>query len=142
MPAAERDEEQQLAEARPRVERTVHRYVERGRYLFNPDPVTVEHVIAGLVRNLVRHGRAYCPCREVAGDLAQDRKNICPCPQHHADIARDGVCECGIFVSKQYAKAHPTAPAKAHPTAPAEAHPTAPAQAHPTAPNPHTQKEA
>ena len=118
MPAAERDEEQQLAEARRRVERTVHRCVERGRYVLNPDPVTVEHVMAGLVRNLVRHGRAYCPCREVAGDPAQDRKNICPCPRHHADIARDGFCECGIFVSEQYAKAHPSAP------------------------NPHTEKEA
>ena len=126
MPTAERDEEQQLAEARRRVEHVIDRCVERGRYVLNPDPVTVEHVMAGLVRNLVRHGRAYCPCREVAGDPAQDRENICPCPQHHADIARDGVCECGIFVSEQYA----------------EAHSKAPAEAHSTAPNPHTEKEA
>jgi len=118
MPADERDAERQLAEARARVERMVNRYVERGRYVFNPDPVTVEHVVAGLTRNLVDHGRAYCPCREVVGDPEQDRKNICPCPQHHADIARDGFCECGIFVSEQYAAAHPPAP------------------------NPHTEKEA
>ena len=118
MPADERDEERQLAEARSRVERMANRYVKRGRYVFNPDPVTVGHVIAGLTRNLVNHGRAYCPCREVAGDPEQDRKNICPCPQHHADIARDGFCECGIFVSEQYAAAHSTAPATAHPPAP------------------------
>ena len=134
MPADERDEERQIAEARPRVERVVRRYVERGRYVLNPDRVTVEHVMTGLVRNLVRHGRAYCPCREVAGDPAQDRKNICPCPQHPADIARDGFCECGIFVSEQYAKAHSSAPSKAHSTAPSKAHSTAP--------NPHTDKEA
>jgi ferredoxin-thioredoxin reductase catalytic chain len=126
MSADERDEEQQVAEARRRIQRMVNRYVERGRYAFNPDPVTVEHVMAGLARNLLRHGRAYCPCREVAGDPAQNRKNICPCPQHHGDIARDGVCECGIFVSEHYAKAHSTAPAKAHSTAP----------------NLHTEKEA
>ena len=114
MLADERDEERQLDEARRRVQRMVHRYVARGRYLLNPDPVTVEHVIAGLVRNLLRHGRAYCPCREVTGDPAQDRKNICPCPQHHADIARDGVCECGLFVSEHYAKAQSAAPNPQH----------------------------
>ena len=96
--------------ARERVERTVRRYVERGPYCLNPDGVTVEHVIVGLVRNVVATGRAYCPCREVTRDAAKDRGNICPCPQHHADIARDGFCECGIFVSAQYAAAHETAP--------------------------------
>ena len=93
-------------QARERAERLASRYVERGPYRLNPDPVTVEHVLVGLARNLARHGRPYCPCREVKGDLAEDRTNICPCPQHHADIARDGVCECGIFVSAEYAAAH------------------------------------
>ena len=133
MPVDERNEEQQLAEARRRVEAMARRYAERGRYRLNPDPVTVEHILTGLARNLARHGRAYCPCREVAGDPERDRRNICPCPQHHADIARDGFCECGIFVSEQYALAHPIAPATAHPTAPATAHPPAP--------NPQTEKE-
>ena len=88
-----------------RAKRLACRYVERGPYRLNPDPVTVEHVLVGLARNLVRYGRMYCPCREVTGDPAKDRTNICPCPQHHADIARDGVCECGIFVSAEYAAA-------------------------------------
>ena len=95
--------------ARARVERMVRRYVADGRYQFNPDPVTVEHVIAGLTRNLIEHGRMYCPCREVAGDPDRDRANLCACPQHPADIARDGFCECGIFVSEEYANAHSTA---------------------------------
>ncbi len=90
---------------RARVERMARSYVARGPYRLNPDPVTVEHVLVGLARNLTRHGRAYCPCREVAGDPARDRVNLCPCPQHHADIARDGACECGIFVSAEYAAA-------------------------------------
>ncbi len=92
-------------EARERVERMVHRHVARGRYRLNPDATTVEHVLAGLTRNLIQHGRWYCPCREVTGDRERDRANICPCPQHRADIARDGVCECGIFVSEEYAAA-------------------------------------
>ena len=84
----------------------VHRYVAQGRYALNPDAVAVEHVLAGLTRNLGQHGRWYCPCREVTGDPERDRANICPCPQHHDDIARDGVCECGIFVSHEFAAAH------------------------------------
>jgi len=96
----------EASRARQRVERLVNRYVERGPYRLSPDPVTVEHVIAGLTRNLICTGRPYCPCREVTGEPARDRANICPCPQHHADIAREGVCECGIFVSDEYAAAH------------------------------------
>lgn len=99
MPEEQRDEDQRIGEARARVERMVARYLARGKYLLNPDPVTVEHVKAGLARNLLRHGRCYCPCREVTGDVGRDRKNICPCPQHDADIARDGACECGLFVA-------------------------------------------
>ena len=88
----------QQADARARVKRMVRRYMERGTYRLNPDEATVEHVLVGLARNLVRYGRAYCPCREVTGDPARDRANLCPCPQHHRDIGRDGVCECGIFM--------------------------------------------
>jgi ferredoxin-thioredoxin reductase catalytic chain len=102
------DDQQQ---ARARVEEMVRRYVTRGRYCLNPDPVTVEHVLAGLTRNLLQHGRAYCPCREVSVEPGRDRLNICPCPQHRADIARDGVCECGIFASAEYAAANPAEPA-------------------------------
>lgn len=102
----EQADDEQAGQARERVERMVRRYVSRGRYQMNPDPVTVEHVLAGLTRNLLRHGRPYCPCREVTGDSERDRANICPCPQHPADIARNGACECGIFVSAAYAAAH------------------------------------
>jgi len=108
------DEDAQKRAARERVERMVGRYTARGPYALNPDPVTVEHVLAGLTRNLLRHGRRYCPCREVTGVPEQDRVNICPCPQHHADIARDGACECGIFVSMEYAEVHASAPTSTH----------------------------
>jgi ferredoxin-thioredoxin reductase catalytic chain len=106
MPNKEQSAEQTAEAARERVERMAHRYVARGPYCLNPDPTTVEYVLSGLARNLLQHGRAYCPCREVTGDPERDRPNICPCPQHRADIARDGFCECGIFVSREYAAAH------------------------------------
>ena len=100
--------------AREHVERMVQRYVARGHYQLNPDAATVEHVLVGLTRNLVDYGRCYCPCREVTGDPERDRINLCPCPQHHADIARQGFCECGIFVSQEYAARHSAARTKQH----------------------------
>ena len=110
MEKPEQTEDREVNAARQRVERMVRRYAARGPYLLNPDPVTVEHVLAGLTRNLLRHGRWYCPCREVTGDPQRDPSNVCPCPQHRADIDRDGVCECGLFVSEQYAAAHSSNP--------------------------------
>jgi len=66
-----------------------------------PDEALRRHVLRGLARNLVEHGRAYCPCREVAGDRAVDRVNICPCRTHRDEIARFGECECGLFVAPE-----------------------------------------
>jgi ferredoxin-thioredoxin reductase catalytic chain len=111
MPTNDQPPDQQTNAARQRVERMVRRYLARAPYSPNPEPVTFEHVLAGLTRNLLQHGLWYCPCREVTGDPDRDRANICPCPQHHADIARDGVCECGIFVTPEYAAAHSSDPA-------------------------------
>lgn len=101
-----RPNEENTQLARRRVEQMVSRYVAQGRYELNPDIVTVRHVMVGLARNLLQYGRWYCPCREVHGQPEVDRANICPCPQHHDDIARDGVCECGLFVSADYAATH------------------------------------
>ncbi len=64
-----------------------------------PDDALRRHVLEGLARNLVRHGRAYCPCREVTGDAERDRPNICPCRTHMEEIRATGECECGIFAA-------------------------------------------
>ena len=97
----------ETSKAWERVTGMVQRHLGRGPYRLNPDEVTVRHVLEGLTRNLVNHGRWYCPCREVTGRPEQDRVNICPCPQRHADIARTGACECGLFASEEYAAASP-----------------------------------
>jgi len=83
----------------------MQRYVKVSRYHLNPDEVVVRNVVRGLARNWVRHGRFYCPCREVSGSPGADRKNICPCTTHKQDIARDGACECGLYVSSSYLEA-------------------------------------
>ena len=82
----------------------VRRYAEISDYYAHPDEVVVRNILQGLARNWVSYGRFYCPCREVSGIAEKDRENICPCTTHKEDIARDGVCECGLFVSSTYLK--------------------------------------
>jgi ferredoxin-thioredoxin reductase catalytic chain len=91
-----------LNDARAIVGRRVERYLRRSPYRLFPDAVVVESLVTRLARNLVAHGRQYCPCRKVTGDRGADRPNICPCRTHHDEIARDGHCECRLFVSKEF----------------------------------------
>jgi ferredoxin-thioredoxin reductase catalytic subunit len=85
------------------VSAMVTRYARRSPYVLNPHPDVVEGVLMGLARNRLRYGRFYCPCREVTGDPAEDRINICPCRTHRQDIAQGGSCECGLFMSPEFA---------------------------------------
>ena len=87
---------------RASIEKMVTKYAERSLYSLNPDEVVVENIVAGLVRNKMKYGYAYCPCREVKGIPREDRKNICPCRTHKEEIARQGTCECALFVSEDY----------------------------------------
>ena len=48
-------------EALERARRMSERYVERGPYRFFPDGDTVDSIQRGLAKNLVNHGRLYCP---------------------------------------------------------------------------------
>lgn len=91
-----------LAAAFAKVARRARRYAERGPYRLFPDDVVVRNVLENMTRNLLEHGKAYCPCREVTGEPGIDRANVCPCRSHHEDIARDGYCECRLFVSQEF----------------------------------------
>lgn len=64
----------------------------------NPDPEFRKSVQEGLWENYKRHGRFYCPCRDVEGPPEVNRDILCPCPYATADIAEYGHCFCGIFV--------------------------------------------
>jgi len=48
-------------EALDRAKRMSERYVEKGRYEFFPLPEIVDEVQRGLAKDLVNHGRLYCP---------------------------------------------------------------------------------
>ena len=48
-------------QALTRAKRMSERYVEKGPYEFFPLPEIVEEVQKGLAKNLVEHGRLFCP---------------------------------------------------------------------------------
>ena len=48
-------------EALERAKRMSERYVERGPYQFFPAADMVDSIQQGLAKNLVNHGRLYCP---------------------------------------------------------------------------------
>jgi len=99
-------DDREVEQALAAVARRVRRYAERGPYELFPDEVVVRNVLAKMARNLLEHGKAYCPCREVTGEREVDRANVCPCRSHHEDIARDGYCECRLFVSQEFLRGH------------------------------------
>jgi ferredoxin-thioredoxin reductase catalytic subunit len=84
------------------VLKMVTKYAERGPFFLNPDEVVVRNIISGLAKNKMEYGYAYCPCRQVEGSPEKDKENICPCRMHKEEIARQGICECGLFVSQAY----------------------------------------
>ena len=48
-------------EARERARRMSQKYADRGPYEFFPLSEIVEEVQQGLAKNLVKHGRLFCP---------------------------------------------------------------------------------
>jgi len=55
------DKKISFEEAIERAKRMSERYVERGPYRFFPQQEIVEEVQRGLAKNLVEHGRLFCP---------------------------------------------------------------------------------
>lgn len=80
-----------------RVTRMARRHAERNGFVLQPDPAQLAYVLEGLAENWLKHGKPYCPCREVTGDPGKDQCNICPCRTHREEVERFGQCECGLF---------------------------------------------
>ena len=99
-----RHDDESFGEALVRITRAAERYSQKSGLPLNPDPAVRGYVLRGLARNLLAYGRAYCPCRDVAGDPATDRRNICPCRTHRDEVESQGSCECGLYVSARMAE--------------------------------------
>lgn len=90
-------DDEQFQAARDRVTRMARRHADRQGFRLQPDEAQLRYVLGGLARNLIEHGRPYCPCREVTGEPESDRRNICPCRTHREEVRSAGECECGLF---------------------------------------------
>ena len=75
----------------------VREYAKEKGLALNPDDRQFQAVIRGLVRNRLKHGERYCPCRIRSGDPGKDRLIICPCAYHENEIEGEGHCHCNLF---------------------------------------------
>lgn len=71
---------------------------EKSGYRLNPDYDIVVIAIKGLAHNKRLHGKQYCSCRELTGNIDSDRMIICPCVYRKSDIERRGACKCALFI--------------------------------------------
>lgn len=80
-----------------KIAASVRKYSQKSGYALNPNEEMLSMVLEGLAKNKERYGYAYCPCRVVTGDPAEDRKIICPCIYHKEEIAKEGFCHCRLY---------------------------------------------
>lgn len=84
----------------PETREFVEKYANHGDYALNPDQQILDLVIEGLARNKAVHGKRYCPCRMLTGNLEEDKAKICPCKWHKDEIEADGMCHCQLYFKK------------------------------------------
>ncbi|MDD1661458.1 MAG: ferredoxin:thioredoxin reductase [Methanomicrobiales archaeon] len=75
----------------------VRKYAGEKGLVLNKEDRQLTAVIRGLVRNRLKHGEKYCPCRIRSGDPEKDRLIICPCAYHEDEIEGEGHCHCNLF---------------------------------------------
>ena len=79
----------------------VREYARSKGLALNTDDRQLSAVIRGLVRNRLKHGEKYCPCRIRSGDPEKDRLIICPCAHQEEEIASEGHCHCNLFFRQE-----------------------------------------
>ena len=83
-----------------RVTRMARRHADKSGFALQPDGAQLAYVLEGLARNLMEHGKPYCPCRELRRDVPPEDSSICPCRTHREEILQFGECECGLFTKR------------------------------------------
>jgi ferredoxin-thioredoxin reductase catalytic chain len=73
-------------------------YARSQGWKINPKEKDLDIILKGLVRNTLRFGVRYCPCRVRSGDFEKDRGIICPCIYHRGEVENDGHCKCVLFL--------------------------------------------
>jgi len=72
-------------------------------WMFNPNKMERDGLITALAWNKENIGGYYCPCKP-----EHIPENKCPCKPHDdylgsdKAVERNGICYCGLFVSKDY----------------------------------------
>lgn len=62
----------------------------------NPDLKALGKVYDALAKNVVKHGKPYCPCRVIVPGK-DNLHNVCPCSSAHNELLTNGHCKCRLF---------------------------------------------
>jgi ferredoxin-thioredoxin reductase catalytic subunit len=89
-----------MSDLKAKITESVEKYANKAGYRLNPDPEALDGIIDGLVENVEKHGKRYCPCRIITGDKTIDSEGICPCKAHKEEIEKDGSCHCELYLKK------------------------------------------
>lgn len=93
----EYDEILALAE---KIRPIIEHVAEKKGWTLTPQKEIADSIIEGLARNQLLHGKRYCPCRRLSGNLESDRQYICPCKMSDEDVIQNGHCHCYLYLKK------------------------------------------
>jgi len=77
--------------------RWIVKYTEQKGYALNPNPMMSKNLEVWLSEMEATFGKRYCPCFELSGDAALDKKMLCPCEFIEDEIEEYGPCHCALF---------------------------------------------
>ena len=86
-----------------KTKRMVEKIAKVKEWYLNPNEFVRNGLISALTYNRLKYGKHYCPCKP-----EHVKENICPCKPYKQYIGseemieREGICYCGLFVSKEY----------------------------------------
>lgn len=75
----------------------INKYAQLKGYRVNPHPMYLTNLKIWISENQEMYGTRLCPCFELTGDKATDRKLVCPCAYAAHDIETTGTCHCNLF---------------------------------------------
>jgi ferredoxin-thioredoxin reductase catalytic subunit len=81
------------------------KFTEGNDFMLNDDSELVKKIADGVLKNELKYGLKYCPCRIVTDDFEKDIDLICPCNfKIQEKWQNQGECWCGLFVRRRMTK--------------------------------------
>ena len=74
---------------------SIEKFAKNNKLNLNPNKKITSGITLGLLKNLDKYGKMYCPCR-----IQKTDDNVCPCIYSKKEIEEKGRCHCNLFVKE------------------------------------------